>query len=70
MPCIFQQMFANCIVTDSIAGQMSALKGAAGTSKPKRVKRAAEEEDSSGSDTEGEVDTESETDTDTDTDEE
>lgn len=57
----------NDILTDTIAGQMSALKG--GNVKPKRIKSAADEE-SSGSDTEGEVVTESETDTDTDTDEE
>lgn len=63
-------MRANGWISDSLAGQMSALKeGMSGTVKPKRVKKTAEEE-SSGSDTEGEQETESDTDTDTDTDEE
>lgn len=60
--------------TDSLAGTMQALKGAAnGGQSPKKTRRpqAIEDDDDSGSDTEGdEAETESETDTETDTDEE
>jgi translocation protein SEC63 len=51
--------------TDTIAGQMRALKD--GTPAPKKKRT---DDDSSGSDTEGDVESESETDTDTDSDDE
>jgi len=62
-----------CAPTDSIAGQMSALKtgGSSGPPPKRKVRKPVQEESSDDeSDTEGDEEDASETDTDTDTDEE
>ena len=71
---IYRQRKSTKTDTDSLAGQMQALKGNANAPKgPKKVRQSqpVEDDEDSGSDTEGdEAETESETDTETDTDEE
>ena len=58
-------------LVDSIAGQMSALRGTdAGSGEKQTKKKRITDVESSGSDTEGEEDSEGDSDTDTSTDEE